>query len=70
MFKVNRVLNTFLEKDFEVFLAGENNEGTKIDIKMKGCPFMRSCTIYKGNSIMAEVMIYNCVTFPVFCCYL
>nr|GMD34978.1 protein LURP-one-related 7 [Ipomoea batatas] len=63
MFKVNRVLNTFMEKDFEIIVAGDNSEGTKTDIKMKGCPFMRSCTIYKGNSILAETSLMHTIGF-------
>ncbi|RAL43347.1 hypothetical protein DM860_012488 [Cuscuta australis] len=54
MFKVERITNTITEKEFEVFIADENNEDRKTDLRMKGCPFKRSCTIYKGNSIMAQ----------------
>ncbi|VFR00683.1 unnamed protein product [Cuscuta campestris] len=54
MFKVERITNTITEKEFEVFIADENNEDRKTDLRMKGCPFERSCTIYKGNSIMAQ----------------
>uniref|UniRef100_A0A5B7AXH3 Protein LURP-one-related 7 n=1 Tax=Davidia involucrata TaxID=16924 RepID=A0A5B7AXH3_DAVIN len=57
IFRVERTLNTFRRTEFEVFLVGENWEDSKSDFKMKGCPFQRSCTIYKGNSIVAQTSL-------------
>ncbi|CAH9094079.1 unnamed protein product [Cuscuta europaea] len=57
MFKVERVTNTFTDKEFEIFLCDENIEEGRTDFRMKGCPFKRSCTIYKGNSILAQTSL-------------
>lgn len=50
MFRVERTMNTLTRLEFQVFL---NNDDP--DFKMRGSPFYRSCTIYKGNSIVAQV---------------
>ncbi|RVW56886.1 Protein LURP-one-related 7 [Vitis vinifera] len=53
IFRVERTLNTLTRTEFNIFLGGANCEDST-DFKMKGCPFQRSCTIYKGNSIVAQ----------------
>ncbi|XP_073144780.1 protein LURP-one-related 7 [Henckelia pumila] len=53
-FKVNRTLDEFSRTEFDVVLVGDHSEGSKTEMKMKGCPFKRSCTIYRGDSIVAE----------------
>lgn len=53
------MLDEFSRTEFKIVLA-ENNEDPKTELQMKGHPFKRSCTIYKGNSIVAEVNL-NCM---------
>ncbi|KAK4376127.1 hypothetical protein RND71_006804 [Anisodus tanguticus] len=55
IFSVNRTLNTFTKLEFDIFLGDGHGEGAEADLKMKGSAFRRSCTIYKGNSIVAEL---------------
>lgn len=57
MFSVNRTLNTFTKLEFDIFLGDGHGEGAEADLKMKGSAFKRSCTIYKGNSIVAETSL-------------
>ncbi|OIT01934.1 PREDICTED: protein LURP-one-related 7-like isoform X1 [Nicotiana attenuata] len=57
MFSVNRTLNTFTTLEFDIFLGDGLDEGKEADLKMKGSAFKRSCTIYKGNSIVAETSL-------------
>ncbi|KAL2488569.1 Protein LURP-one-related 7 [Forsythia ovata] len=57
IFKVDRTLNEFTRTEFEILFVDENNEDSKTEFKMKGCPFKRSCTIYKGDSIVAETSL-------------
>ncbi|KAL3850550.1 hypothetical protein ACJIZ3_012432 [Penstemon smallii] len=49
--KVERTLDELTRSEFEIEIV-LLNEGSKLT--MKGCPFKRSCTIYEGNSIVAE----------------
>ncbi|XP_034688639.1 protein LURP-one-related 7 [Vitis riparia] len=56
IFRVERTLNTLTRTEFNIFLGGANCEDST-DFKMKGCPFQRSCTIYKGNSIVAQTSL-------------
>lgn len=55
LFRVERTVHTLSRTECEVFLVNGDLEGLKSDFKMKGCPFQRSCTIYSGNSIVAQV---------------
>ncbi|WMV36024.1 hypothetical protein MTR67_029409 [Solanum verrucosum] len=57
MFSVNKTLNTFTKLEFDIFLGDGHVEGAEADLKMKGSAFKRSCTIYKGNSIVAETSL-------------
>ncbi|KAJ8543575.1 hypothetical protein K7X08_006098 [Anisodus acutangulus] len=57
IFTVNRTLNTFTKLEFDIFLGDGHGEGAEADLKMKGSAFKRSCTIYKGNSIVAETSL-------------
>ncbi|KAD3067525.1 hypothetical protein R6Q59_018422 [Mikania micrantha] len=54
MFRVERTTNTLTRVEFEVFLKGENKSP---EFKMRGSPFYRSCTIYKGDSIVAQTSL-------------
>ncbi|CAA2970571.1 Hypothetical predicted protein [Olea europaea subsp. europaea] len=59
IFKVERTVDEFTRTEFEISLTGENNEVSKTELKMKGSPFKRSCTIYKGDSIVAETSLMH-----------
>lgn len=54
--RVDRTLKTFSSTEFEIFPGGEIGEESKSEFKMKGSPFYRSCTIYRGDTIVAQVM--------------
>lgn len=54
--RVDRTLKSFSRTEFEIFPGGEIGEESKSDFKMKGSPFYRSCTIYRGDTILAQVM--------------
>ncbi|MCE3049609.1 hypothetical protein HAX54_045383 [Datura stramonium] len=57
IFSVNRTITTFTKLEFDIFLGDGHVEGAEADLKMKGSAFKRSCTIYKGNSIVAETSL-------------
>ncbi|PSR86216.1 Protein LURP-one-related like [Actinidia chinensis var. chinensis] len=57
LFRVEKTLNAFNRTEFKVFPIGENGEDSKSDFKIKGSPFYRSCTIYKGDSILAQTSL-------------
>ncbi|TXG69640.1 hypothetical protein EZV62_004575 [Acer yangbiense] len=54
IFRVKRTLNTLTRTEFDVFLVGENRGDTASEFQMKGCPFQKSCTIYRNDLIVAE----------------
>ncbi|XP_077245671.1 LURP-one-like protein (DUF567) [Tasmannia lanceolata] len=54
IFRVERTLHSRLRTELEAFLVGENLGELRSDFRLKGSPFQRSCTIYKGNSIAAQ----------------
>lgn len=56
LFRVKRTRNKFSRTEFEVFLTAEGggNGIEDSDFKVKGCPFQKTCTIYRGNSIVAQ----------------
>ncbi|KAB2071352.1 hypothetical protein ES319_A08G215900v1 [Gossypium barbadense] len=60
LFQVQRVSNKFARTELEVFLVAENHQGElTCDFKVKGCHFQRSCTIYKGDSIVAQTSLMH-----------
>ncbi|XP_022729933.1 protein LURP-one-related 7 [Durio zibethinus] len=59
IFKVQRILNKFTRTELEVFLVAENQGESTCDFKFKGCHFQRSCTIYKGDSIVAQTSLMH-----------
>ncbi|KAH1105968.1 hypothetical protein J1N35_009736 [Gossypium stocksii] len=60
IFQVLRVSNKFARTELEVFLVAENHQGElTCDFKVKGCHFQRSCTIYKGDSIVAQTTLMH-----------
>ncbi|EEF44676.1 conserved hypothetical protein [Ricinus communis] len=54
-FKVQRTLNKIFRTELEVFLVKENSGESASDFKIKGCAFQRSCIIYGGDAIVAQV---------------
>ncbi|EOY34645.1 Uncharacterized protein TCM_042248 [Theobroma cacao] len=59
VFKVQRVSNKFTRTELEVFLGAENQGELTCDFKVKGCHFQRSCTIYKGDSLVAQTSLMH-----------
>ncbi|KAB2038782.1 hypothetical protein ERO13_D03G143800v2 [Gossypium hirsutum] len=61
IFKVQRVLTKFTRTELEVFLVSENQGQGELtcDFKVIGCHFQRSCTIYKGDSIVAQTSLMH-----------
>ncbi|XP_023523465.1 protein LURP-one-related 7 isoform X2 [Cucurbita pepo subsp. pepo] len=59
LFKVERTLNKLRRTEFKVFLVGENSDDSNASLEMKGFPFQRSCTIYKGNTIVAQTSLMH-----------
>ncbi|KAK7858620.1 protein lurp-one-related 7 [Quercus suber] len=59
IFRVQRTVNKLTRTELEVFLVGENGEDSASTLKVKGCPFQKSCTIYRGNDVVAQVQIID-----------
>ncbi|XVF46151.1 hypothetical protein PTKIN_Ptkin03bG0003800 [Pterospermum kingtungense] len=59
IFKVQRTLNKFTSTELEVFLVAETQGESTCNFKVKGCHFQRSCTIYKGDSIVAQTSLMH-----------
>ncbi|MBA0708100.1 hypothetical protein Golax_020086 [Gossypium laxum] len=61
IFKVRRVLTKFTRTELDVFLVSENQGQGELtcDFKVIGCHFQRSCTIYKGDSIVAQTSLMH-----------
>ncbi|KAK4606815.1 hypothetical protein RGQ29_000879 [Quercus rubra] len=57
IFRVQRTVNKLTRTELEVFLVGENGEDSASKLKVKGCPFQKSCTIYRGNDIVAQTSL-------------
>ncbi|XAR60797.1 hypothetical protein NMG60_11034311 [Bertholletia excelsa] len=57
IFRAEKTANAFNGTEFEIFSVGGNGEAPKSDLKMKGSPFHRSCTVYKGESILAQTSL-------------
>ncbi|XP_039017321.1 protein LURP-one-related 7-like isoform X2 [Hibiscus syriacus] len=57
IFKVQRIVTKLTRTELEVFLVAENQGQGELtcDFKVIGCHFQRSCTIYKGDSIVAQI---------------
>lgn len=45
--------------ELEAFLDGESGEDLASKLKVKGCPFQKSFTIYRGNAIVAQAQIID-----------
>lgn len=59
IFRVQRTVNKLTRTELEVFLVGENGEDSAFTLKVKGCSFQESCTICRGNNIVAQVQIID-----------
>ncbi|KAK9998887.1 hypothetical protein SO802_018490 [Lithocarpus litseifolius] len=57
IFRVQRTVNKLTRTELEVFLVSENGEDSASELKVKGCPFQKSCTIYRGNDIVAQTSL-------------
>lgn len=57
IFTVDKVVDEFSRTEFKILLVGQNNEDSKTELLMKGSPFKRACTIYKGDTIVAQVLL-------------
>ncbi|GLT80700.1 hypothetical protein SLA2020_521250 [Shorea laevis] len=57
LFRVERTRNQFTRTELEVFLDGVNREDSSPDFKVRGCPFQKSCFIYRGDSIVAQTSL-------------
>ncbi|XP_062086705.1 protein LURP-one-related 7 isoform X2 [Humulus lupulus] len=57
LFRVLRTKNTLTRTELEVFLVAENLPDSSPDLKVKGFPFQRACTIYKDNDIVAQTSL-------------
>ncbi|CAK7351985.1 unnamed protein product [Dovyalis caffra] len=57
IFRVKRTVKKLTRTELEVFLVGEISGESTPDFKVKGFPFQRSCTIYRGDSIVAQTSL-------------
>ncbi|KAE8729074.1 putative HXXXD-type acyl-transferase family protein [Hibiscus syriacus] len=55
IFKVQRIVTKLTRTELEVFLVAENQGELTCDFKVISSHFQRSCTIYKGDSIVAQI---------------
>ncbi|XP_065847930.1 protein LURP-one-related 7 [Euphorbia lathyris] len=54
VFKVQRTVNEFCRTELEVSFVKESSGEFTSDLKVKGCVFQRSFTIYAENSVIAQ----------------
>ncbi|KAK4274884.1 hypothetical protein QN277_018049 [Acacia crassicarpa] len=59
MFRVQRTKKTLSRVELEVFLTGEKLDESTCDLKVRGSPFQRSCSIYQGNSLLAQTSLMH-----------
>ncbi|KAK6927169.1 LURP-one-related [Dillenia turbinata] len=57
IFWVKRVSSSLTRIELEVHLVGDGGQDATSKLKVKGCPFQRACTIYKGDSIVAQTSL-------------
>ncbi|GER28110.1 hypothetical protein STAS_03877, partial [Striga asiatica] len=57
IFRVNKTVDKYTRTEFKILIAGEYNNDSKTELHMKGSPFKRACTIYKDDSIVAELNV-------------
>ncbi|KAG1338993.1 putative ras-related protein Rab-21 [Cocos nucifera] len=56
IFTMQKTLYSPFKTELEVVLPGRNQGDLKPSFRLKGNPFWRSCTIFRGDSIFAQVM--------------
>ncbi|XP_058110526.1 protein LURP-one-related 7 [Magnolia sinica] len=54
IFRLERTVHSRTRTELEVLLVGQNWGDTPAMFKAQGSPFHRSCTVYKGDSIVAQ----------------
>ncbi|KAF7816196.1 protein LURP-one-related 7 isoform X1 [Senna tora] len=57
VFTVHRSRKTFTRVELQVFLVGETSEGSTSNFRVTGCPFQRSCKIFRGNDVLAQTCL-------------
>ncbi|CAI9107104.1 OLC1v1006390C1 [Oldenlandia corymbosa var. corymbosa] len=57
IFRVEKKLNNQTRTEFEIFFMGKKLEEMTENFRMIGSPFERSCTIYNGDSLVAETSL-------------
>ena len=55
MFRVQRTLKKFNRVELEVFFGGERSRDEACDLRVRGSPCRRSCSIYKDTEMVAQV---------------
>ncbi|PKA67241.1 Protein LURP-one-related 15 [Apostasia shenzhenica] len=58
LFTVYKTAYSTFKTELEISLLAENLEDQKSKFILRGSPFQRSCTIYSGDSIIAQVATY------------
>ncbi|KAL6517451.1 hypothetical protein OROMI_033152 [Orobanche minor] len=54
IFIVKKTVDKYTRTEFKIVLVGEHNDVSSNELRMVGSPFMRACTIYKDNFIVAQ----------------
>ncbi|KAJ1380219.1 Tubby-like, C-terminal [Sesbania bispinosa] len=57
VFRVQRILKTLTRFELEVFFDGERSNNEGCDLKVRGSPFKRSCSIYKDADLVAQASL-------------
>ncbi|XP_027333579.1 protein LURP-one-related 7 [Abrus precatorius] len=57
VFRVQRTLKTLTKVELEVYFDGENSTHEGCDLKVKGSPFQKSCSIYKDADLVAQTSL-------------
>jgi len=55
VFTVKKIYDRQFKLELEVFLSGTDITDQIPSFRLKGNPFRRSCTIFSGDSIVAQV---------------
>ena len=58
---VKRTVKKLCRVELEVFLVADKSEDSSCDFKVIGSPFMKSCTIYKDHSLVAQVLHFSSI---------
>ncbi|XP_061354312.1 protein LURP-one-related 7 [Gastrolobium bilobum] len=57
VFRVQRTLKTLTRVELEVFFYGERSNDEGCDLKVRGSPFNKSCSIYKDADLVAQTSL-------------